>query len=166
MAQVRVILAEMSGSDASVLAAVQSFVSANSTVMAVELPPAVAPPAAIEAPAVERIEVVRPATTSRKPKVGKRAKAVKAAPVAATPTVRAAVEAAIPAAEAKVPKMGGCRGDVYLALKQGPATTPALVERFSQYSSASVYLALKELRNAGVVRTKLEAGEPMNSLLT
>ena len=58
----------------------------------------------------------------------------------------------------------GIRGDVFAALKAGPMTSLELVKKFEkQCTPGAIYLALKQLREARVVETRLgDDGEKKN----
>lgn len=149
MSKVRVVVIDAEGDAGTVLAAIQGFLG-----MSPEPAPArVAQPAA-PAPAIA------PALPA--PQAPREVKRAKAAPRKAA---NAEAPKAAPAkTEAPVPESGGVRGEVYAALKPGPMTSLELVGKFEKRCSAgAIYLALKELRNAGVVESREnESGVKMN----
>lgn len=125
MSKVRVVMAEMEGSDEAVLGAIRSFVGEQ-----VAAPPPMAPEE-IEAPAAAPVRAL-PA-----PPVARRAKAGRAAAVPAVPAAPAVEDG--PVVEA-----------IVAALRKGPRTSGEVIQ-LSGYSSGSVYPALKKLRDAGRV---------------
>lgn len=75
-----------------------------------------------------------------------------------------------PKAEAApVPKSGppvdvtpGCRQECLSRIKAGPKTSAELIQALPNYTSASVYLALKELRGAMLIETRDVEGQNKN----
>lgn len=152
MPNIRAVVVEMDGADAAVLAAIAHFVNGADalrrepvSLALVEAPKAL-PPAAVAAVAAAK-------------RVVRRAKAapVKHAPAAKRAEKSAAEmgEAAVAAKVATASGNPGWRQRVYDALKAVPTKSADLVHRFAKECNAgSIYLALKELRAAGVVETR------------
>ena len=66
---------------------------------------------------------------------------------------------------AKAGKKSGCRELVHEALQHGSMTSGELLNRLQKYTPSSIYLALKELRAQGTVKTHEIDGEMQNELV-
>ena len=166
MASIRAVVVEMEGADATVLDAIRSFVArTNGLATVAALTPA--PPARLaidrgtpalparrksahtlaKAPPLERTPLKRIRRTTPGDPVG----------FSATDLVETNAEKA-----SKQGKKSGCREQVFEALRHRPMTSSELLCRFPSYTPSSIYLALKELRNAGTVKTHDIDGEVKN----
>jgi hypothetical protein len=174
MASIRAVVVEMEGTDATVLDAIRSFVgrvNGFAAVAPVERK-SLAPFAAMEVKALASpTDDGSRSSVPPSPAVAKARRApvkrAAAGPIANRPQVsnlpHKEEAAAAPKAAKELNLEGsGARAAVYAALKSGPMTSLQLIQRFSQYSNGSIYLALKELRGAMVVRTREIDGEQKN----
>jgi hypothetical protein len=178
MAKLQFTLIAFEGDDESVRAlanvvtrALGSPVAVSGSLESVALAPLVlasipspAPPQAT--PELERKPVSTPSKKNRaastppvepaKPSMSTRSRGtVKVQRVSAPPP-----EAGVADEEAKPEP--GCRGQVLARLKVGPRTTQDLCVACKPYTSASVYLALKNLRDAKAVKTEVIDGVAQN----
>jgi hypothetical protein len=154
MAKIRAVVVEMEGEDATVLDAIRSCLGTRNASVA-ELAPA---PLGAVVPRPEGFRGLAngkgsppPAKARKMP--GRRATAKLAAELAGKGE---------PGTDGK----GGCRAKVYALLKsRGPLTSAELIGVLPEYNPGSIYLALKELRGAMVVRTRAIDGEQRNELV-
>jgi len=175
MASIRAVVVDMEGTDATVLEAIRSFVGRTNGLPVPGGQNSLAPAAAIQPRAIEAAvaPLVRGASKANR-KVGKgvapknlpEAKVAtrrKYGPGAPDPLGRTVDAADVNAeAAARAGKTSGCRALVYDALQHGPLTSGELVSALPKYTPSSIYLALKELRQAETVKTHEVDGEMRN----
>lgn len=163
MASIRAVVMEMSGTDAMVLDAIRAFVGTDGhqvvTVAALPTAAAAAPAKAIEAARDETAGKLKHAPPKRRSPV-KREKPVHTD----EPPMN------FGKAEPEDVKKGhaapggtpNCRTQVFERLKSRAMTSQELIKAFPKYTPGAIYLALKELRAAMVVKTHMIDGEQQN----
>ena len=159
MAKITCTFISVEGDEAVVRAAIESFTASfgggQAPVMLAPATPAISAP---PAPAVHQ-RITAPVTrvaTKQAPKVEA---PVKPAPASKPRVTRVAASTNPDAADPEPQGEAGCRGKVEALLKRGDASSAELIAACKPYSSASVYLALKALRQAGSVKSEVIDGE-------
>lgn len=142
MSKVRVVIAEMEGSDEAVLAAIRTCVGAAPTVgVTQELAPASPPVAAIAEPTGTQDDNLSPAFVNAVRKQLKRAKK----------PPKATVQEEDPCTPGQKPFLD--------LLRKAPLTSGEVLGHFPKMSPASVYAQLGAMRKAGIIETRRDPAD-------